>query len=72
MRAITVLSRHLLRFGRGSMPEVRFEEHHTETRGPNPPQSFTPMLRDGERVVSVETVKDLYGYAAARVWIERG
>lgn len=50
---------------------LRFEEHHTEPRGPNPPQGFTPMLADNERVVSVETVKDAFGYAAARVWIER-
>ncbi len=50
---------------------LRFEEHHTEPRGPIPPQHFAPVLAENERVVSVETVKDMLGYAAARVWIER-
>ena len=48
---------------------LRFEDHYSDPRGPCPPQNIAPMLRENERVVSVETVKDAFGYAAARVWI---
>jgi hypothetical protein len=49
---------------------LRFEDHPTRTQFP--PLNVRPMLLDGERVLNVETVKDSFGYAAARVWIVKG
>ena len=53
------------------MKELRYEEHHKEPRTDRPPSLFAPMLFEGERIVSVETVIDDLGHAGARVWIER-
>jgi len=49
---------------------VRFVDvQHPTTPGPNPPDHLMVDLKPGERIVSVETVKDGLGYASARVWI---
>lgn len=54
------------------MIQIRFEDHPADTNAvASPPQLFTPMLGDNERVICVETTKDPFGYATARVWIER-
>ena len=51
------------------MIELRFEDHRKDSGGTEPPSLFRPTLLPGERVVSVETVKDAHGHASARVWI---
>lgn len=41
--------------------------------GTEPPMGVWHVhLEPGERVVSVETVKDAFGYARARVWLVSG
>lgn len=42
---------------------------HPTSPGVNPPDHLMVDLAPSERVVSVETVKESFGYASARVWI---
>jgi len=34
-----------------------------------PPEQFEVQLERGQEIVSIETVTDKLGYAAARVWV---
>ena len=49
--------------------QIRYVDVQPQSRGGSPATDFTLELDPGETVISVETVKDAFGYASARVWI---
>lgn len=46
---------------------IRYQDNPASAA--KPPSETKPALLPGDRVICVETVKDAFGYATARVWI---
>lgn len=52
------------------MSVLRYVDIGAELTAAQPPKETEVHLAPGERIVSVETIKDHFGYSWMRVWIE--